>query len=134
MLRESESILPHSLYIASQSFRRWRASRTSRRIPERMWARARDLAEQYGVSRTSRALGLDYVRLKQRVGIREAEREPSFEEHSPFIELQPSLGSGRCSCVLEVSYADGVEVRAKLEGCGERELSALGRVLLGGQA
>lgn len=47
-------------------FERWRSAHTGRLpIPERLWAAAVGLAREHGVFRTSRALRLDYGKLKE---------------------------------------------------------------------
>jgi hypothetical protein len=50
-------------------FTAWReAGRMGRRIPEELWEAAGQLARKLGVNPVSKAMGLDYTKLKQRVG------------------------------------------------------------------
>ena len=47
---------------------RWRQRRRPRaRIPEELWREAAELACEYGINRTAKALRLDYNSLKKRL-------------------------------------------------------------------
>jgi hypothetical protein len=47
-------------------FEAWRSNRTSRRIPDTLWAKALALLDNYTISRVSRELRLDPIYLRQR--------------------------------------------------------------------
>ena len=65
--RASDDI-PRSLSNLQQRFVAWRKTRASgQRIPEALWNSAVRMANQYGLNRTARVLGLDYYCLKKRV-------------------------------------------------------------------
>ena len=64
----------------------WRAVRTGRRIPEHLWERAVELAREFGVHRTARALRLNYYSLAERAA--QPWTTPATVDGSPaFVEL-----------------------------------------------
>ena len=60
-------LIPADLARAARQFEEWRRHRTGREIPAELWATAADLAGRYGVSRTARALRVQYYDLRKRV-------------------------------------------------------------------
>ncbi len=78
---------PRRLETARLRFEEWRAERKrGARIPKRLWSQAVELAKEFGLHRTSRALGVDYATLKRRAG---AVGEPVVEtpERGGFVEV-----------------------------------------------
>ena len=75
-----------------QRLERWRKTRKRcSSIPDGLWAAAVELARQYGVNKTARALGLDYYSLKRRL---ESGIHPGLYEAkggARFIELVTPL-------------------------------------------
>ena len=60
--------LPAPLSRASRHFEHWRSRRRRRtRLPQELWGKAVKLARTHGVSKTAKALGLDYYCLKERL-------------------------------------------------------------------
>lgn len=117
--------MPKPLRLASRDLESWRKQRSGRRIPETLWARATRLARRYGVSRTAKALGLDYVGLKSRAGqsvAREPQARPAFIEVTPDSVL-------KSSCVVEIEYAHGVKMRVQFEGGHPQTLAMLRPVI-----
>jgi hypothetical protein len=65
-----------------------------------LWAAAVELAREYGVNKTARALGLDYYSLKRRL---ESGTHPGLYEPkggAPFIELVTPLGNSSAECIV----------------------------------
>ena len=68
MRTRKRSQVPASLSRLGQRFAAWRKTRAAgQRIPEALWNSAVRMANQYGLNRTARVLGLDYYCLKKRV-------------------------------------------------------------------
>ncbi len=72
-------------------------------LPEAIWLQAADLAVQYGVHRTARTLGLNYLTLRKRVG----PEPPQRQSRAAFVELLPSAPGliSECSMELEIGAA-----------------------------
>src|SRR5438034_4393087 len=82
-------------------FERWRNShqRGRRPIPEKLRMAAAETARRHGVFRTAKVLGLDYTKLKQKVGTVRA-REGSLTKPPAFFERQPSHACFKLMCTL----------------------------------
>ena len=104
--------LPAVIERVRGQFVAWRRQKQGReRIPEALWRSAVVAAEQYGVHRVSRALGLDYVRLKRRVGeqvVTEGQRSGS---DAVFVELDGRVMETATGCVVELEKAGGTRMR-----------------------
>ena len=124
--------LPAPLASAARRFERWRAERTTRRIPEELWVLAADLGARHGVSRTSRALHVQYGDLKKRV---EEAKQPDTVDGAPraFVEIRraPSMteqpGAGR----VELEKASGEKMVIYLGDACHANLTELARLFLG---
>jgi len=93
-------------------FSAWRGRKRGReRIPEALWCSAVRAAEQYGVHRVSRAVGLDYVRLKQRVGEKNGTGGAGSGSDSVFVELDGGILETGTACVVELEKAGGTRMR-----------------------
>ena len=61
--------LPAPLEGVRRRFEQWRIVQKARaRIPDSLWASAVKLAHVYGITRTAKALRVDYYSLKKRLG------------------------------------------------------------------
>jgi len=126
------AVLPAELVGAARRFARWRAQRTTRRIPEELWSLATDLGTRLGVSRTSRALCVGHRALKERVDS-VSRAAPADIASSTFVEIrtapEPRERSG--SCQVEFERTSGEKMRVELgSGCGA-DLDRLARIFLG---
>ena len=134
--------LPTYLEKVQRRFERWRQTRKiPSRIPGSLWASAVRIASTYGLSRTAKALRVNYQALKQRVDEDTAtrgdpekstaeQRRASIDEALPasaFLELAPSLRVGSCQCVLEWEDASGAKMRVHLQGTEAPDLTGLSR-------
>jgi hypothetical protein len=124
---------PSRLARARERLDRWRRKREKRTIPEELWELAVELAADYGVYRTARALGLNYESLKKRVPAACADARASREVSAKFWEVIPGVPGGRSStaepaCVIEVEDGSGRKLRVQWKG-DFAELSTLSRSL-----
>ena len=109
-----------------QRLERWRKTRKRcSSIPDALWASAVELARQYGVNKTARALGLNYYSLKRRL---ESGTHPGLYEAkggARFIELVTPLGNSSPECIVELEHPGGAKMKIHLKGKVEPDLVAL---------
>ena len=111
-----------------RQFAQWRRRRSpGTRIPDTLWESAIELAREHGVSKTSRALGLDYYAVKKRVdaGSQRHRDEPAVGP--TFVEFPLQAVPGNLACVLEAENEQGVRLRLELTGVPSTELAGLVR-------
>ena len=92
-------------------FASWRSTgHKGERIPEALWEAAAVAAGELGINRVSRAIGLDYTRLKRRVARGGA---PQVKTSTPtatgpvFVELPLESVAQRPECVVEFEGVRG---------------------------
>jgi hypothetical protein len=130
--------LPARLQGVRQRFERWRRGCEGRvRTPDSLWAAAVKVANTYGVSRTAKALSVNYYALKDRME-QEAASDGDVTKGAgqdgtgaTFIELAPLAPAGLCQCTVELENADGAKMRIHLQGSATPDLVALSRSLWG---
>jgi len=129
MARQALSSLPFDLEAVRQRFEEWRKTRTGRsRIPESLWSRAIAASKAHGVYLVSKALRLDYLRLKHRVS---AARNPSQGSLSPFVEVGLSRTFPSAEWTIELQEKDGARMTVHLKGSGSLDLADLSRSFFG---
>jgi hypothetical protein len=129
MKNPRQSALPAKLARGRRRFERWRrAHQPPTRLPESLWSLAVELAREYGLSRTSRILRLDYNGLKKRLEFL-APDKASPATPPPFLELLPAGMPSTVECTLEREDAQGVRIRIHLQGRELPDLAALSRSL-----
>jgi hypothetical protein len=93
-------------------------------LPESLWQAAVELAWQYGVYPVARPLGLDYTRLKQRLGEIPARRRrttgPAFVELVPLPHPVALEG-----CVIEFESSRGGKMRVQCKAGGPLDWASL---------
>jgi len=110
-------------------FRSWRLVRKKgARIPARLWEEARGLHPRHSIYAISRALRLDYVDVRKRIGANKGRGwEARGRQPGPvrFVTLPAVAGPliGECRIVSADSAEGGL--RAELRNVGARELAAL---------
>lgn len=106
-------------------FELWRKTRKRcSPIPEALWVSAVELAREYGVHPTARALRLNYYSLKKRFSsIDDATCRPQKE--AAFIELLPPGAAGVSACTIEMENAQGGKMKIHLQGLATADLSVL---------
>jgi len=112
-------------------FAAWRsAGAKGRRIPEALWEAAAVAARELGVNRVSRAIGLDYTRLKRRVlGDGAPQAEASATATGPvFVELPLDSVAQLPECVVEFEGVRG-RFTIRLAGHNPADVVALAEAL-----
>jgi hypothetical protein len=107
-----------------RKLRHWRQRhRRGAGIPEELWREAAELACGHGLSRTARALRLDYYSLqKHAAAARSGVRTPEF------VELLPGgIPASRPECLIEVEDGGGAKLRIHLQGGAFPDIAALPR-------
>jgi len=130
-LRPVRDRVPRGMLAAvRREFEQWRSDPARpRRIPEALWRAAAESARAHGVSKTSRALGLDYYALERRLP-----PSPQRERSQPsraFVELPWPAMAPAPEYRLELEDSRGARLRVELRGVGRADVAALTRVLWG---
>jgi hypothetical protein len=90
---------------------RWRKNREHRSpIPEELWASAAELASEYGLAKTARALRLDYYSLKERLKASGQPSAPEANTRPAFVELVPQPPA-ISECTVELEDPSGARMR-----------------------
>jgi hypothetical protein len=97
-------------------------------MPEPLWAAAALLAQRYGVSTTSRELGVGYDGLKRRVSQPAVATVPG----PTFVELPVASSPSVVPWVLEFRGADGRVLRVQMPPMPMADLVVLGRAVWSG--
>ena len=86
-------------------------------IPPEIWAKAGELVQHLGIARVSKALRLDYSRLKRISLDREAAGKLSQASAAvqTFVEVRSAPGSSMGKCVLEIESIRGARMRIQME-------------------
>lgn len=116
------------LQAVSDAFAEWRRSRQKRTpIPEELWHAATALSPVYSTLQISRALRLDYAKLKRRIDESASRKTPSG-----FIELEAeSLFAAACCCSIQLRSPEGFQMEIRAEAASPSELVPLISVFFG---
>src|ERR1051325_2914692 len=102
MVRGDDSEVPVAMRSVHRRLQQWRSKRRGRaRIPESLWIAAGELARKHGVNPVSRALGLEFNRLRQ---MAEASSTGNRNGTPPaFVEViaTPEAVAPQCAVELE---------------------------------
>src|SRR6266853_1488457 len=94
-----KAVIPEDLLQLSQRFEAWRSAQPPRsRLPESMWSAAAEMAQRHGLHCTTKALRLDYTRLKKRLSA-SVELRPTRSAPADFLELLASSANTAAECV-----------------------------------
>jgi len=120
------SLLPPPVELLRRRLERWRKIRRhGTPMPEELWASAAELAGQYGLARTARALRLDYYSLKAR--LKATARSCATGAEAPtFVEFVAPAPVGMSECTMELEHPSGARMRVHLKApavAGAAELS-----------
>src|SRR5947209_9619005 len=110
-----KTAIPDDLLQLSQRLTEWRSSNPPRtRLPELIWEAAAEMAQRHGLHCTTKALRLDYTRLKKRLP---AAALTGRTRSAPpdFLELLTSSASSVAECVVEVESSRG-RMRVAMKG------------------
>jgi len=112
MSREKTAI-PDDLLQLSQRLEQWRSANPPRtRLPEPIWEAAAEMAQRHGLHSTTKALRLDYTRLKKRLPLA---AQPPRSTPPAFLELLAPPTAGPVECVVELESAGG-RMRVAMKG------------------
>lgn len=116
MPSEIARAVPVEVEHVRQRMERWCQERApGAPIPSALWAKAAKTARRHGVSRTTRALGLDYNKLKLRV------QEGAPVEPAQFVEsAPPALGA---QCRIEIEGPSGTRIKIALPAADGAQLA-----------
>jgi hypothetical protein len=104
--------IPDDLLQLSQRLEEWRSAHPPRsRLPETMWSAAAEMAQRHGLHCTTKALRMDYTRLKKRLPAAQPPRAAPAE----FLELLASPTTAAAECVVEVESSRG-RMRVAMKG------------------
>jgi hypothetical protein len=118
---------------AQRRFASWRSTgHKGRRIPEELWQTATLAARELGINPVSRAIGLDYMRLKRRVagsdGVSPQTKSSPTTTEPTFVELAMDTVTRMAECVVEFEGARG-KFTLRLAGHNPADVVALAEVL-----
>jgi hypothetical protein len=115
-----------SLKDLQQRFAVWRdGGRKRQRIPEVLWDAAARLAFRIGVNPVSRALSLDYPRLKRRTAeVENGQQTRPLSAGAAFVELALEPAPHMPECSLEYEGRHG-KVTIRLSGHSQPQVMAL---------
>ena len=112
MSREKTAI-PDDLQQLSERLEEWRRANPPRtRLPEPMWEAAVEMAQRHGLHCVTKALRMDYTRLKKRLP--PAAVQPLRPVPPAFLELVAPT-TGPVECVVELECASG-KMRVSIKG------------------
>src|SRR5207245_3816613 len=104
MSREKTAI-PDNLWQRKQRLEEWRSANPPRtRLPEPIWEEAAAMAQRHGLHCTTKALRMDYTRLKKRLS---ACTQTLRGEPPAFLELLAPPATGSMEYVVEWESARG---------------------------
>ena len=111
---QQQTAIPPDLLELSQRLEQWRSDQPPRtRLPESIWTAAVEMAQRYGLHRTTKTLRLDYTKLKNRMPAAAQATEPV---RPGFLELlAPAAAAGPAECVVEWESARG-RMRVAMKG------------------
>ena len=124
--RRRPAPVPARLKRARGRFESWRRTRKVRRIPEELWKLATELATEYGVHRTARALRLNDDSLRKRLATTNTRsRTNSPTSSQPFVELLTAPIGAASEATIELEDGSGKILRIHLKGGSVPDLVAL---------
>ena len=119
--------VPSGMEKVQRRFERWRKTRRGRApIPERLWVAAASLAREHGVNSTSKALGLEFNKLRSFVESGRAAKK-RVTAVPRFLELV-AAPAGVTEYVIELEGRRG-KMRIEWKGSAVPDLAGLSRIL-----
>ena len=112
-MAHEKTAIPDDLLQLSQRLEEWRGANPPRtRLPEPIWEAAAEMAQRHGLHCTTKALRMDYMRLKKRLP---PGAQPSRPAPPAFLELLAPSTTGPVECVVELESA-GDRMRVTMKG------------------
>ena len=128
MAHQEKSDIPAGMQKVYRRLERWRKARRGRApIPKGLWEAAGRLAREHGVNATSKALGLEFNKLR---AFAESGRVARKRVTAPpqFLELVTPPAANGAECVIEMEGPRG-KMRIEWKGAVAPDLAGLGRML-----
>jgi hypothetical protein len=121
--------LPSPLESVQYQFETWREARKNprERIPEKLWAAATRLQNQYSLSHISKALRLNQTDLKKRIPEKESTHGKKKLTSPFFVELNWPDHFPVSGCIIEMENTHGSKMRMSFKGRAELDLLELGK-------
>jgi hypothetical protein len=123
---------PQKLFVSPQvdsvrlRLERWRKNKKHRSpIPKELWASAAELAGEYGLAKTARALRLNYYSLKERLRPSNQPISPEAKMQPAFVELVPQAPAAISECTVELEDPSGARMRVHIKGTAVPDLTGL---------
>ena len=112
MERKNRPPIPEPIVQLQRQLEQFRSTQAGRtKLPESLWQSAVELARQHGVHPVAHPLGLDYMRLKKRLG--------AVPITSPaFVELAAPQPAMLEECVIEFESPRGSKMRIQWKTAG----------------
>ena len=128
----TDSIITTSLEQVRQRFESWRQHRKKRTpIAQDLWKAAVALSEKYSIFHLSKALRINYTRLKQQVvKFKTQQNNVSYVSSSTFVELPVLAPPAALESTIEMIKRDGVVMRMHIKGACCSDLLELGKGFL----
>lgn len=120
--------LPVKLAKAQEQFEQWRSQHPPRtRVPQPLWSVAAELAVEFGLNQTARALKLNYYGLKKRMDPAASNPPAPTRVNEAFLELAVPINpvSPTSECMIECQDATGTQIRIQLKGIQGPDLAIL---------
>jgi len=118
--------IPVGMRRVCRRFERWRKGHQARLpIPEALWEEAAKAAHEHGVFRASKALHLEYGKLKR---MAEATGVQPPMAPTTFLELMPPQAVGLAGCLIELEGPCG-KMRVQWKGTTAPDLAGISRAL-----
>jgi hypothetical protein len=109
----------------------WRGQNSpSKAFPARIWSEAAQLAQRLGVSSVSKALKLDYSKLRSLAVKGPNQPVPCSVSTTAFVELLPQSSHALGDCALEFESPQGFRLRIQIANATSSGLASLIRELV----
>ena len=105
MMHRSNTELPHRLLRGRQRFEQWRSQQETRgRLPDHLWSLVVELAKEFGLSKTAKALRLEYNSLKKKSQSPDTGNGSEPVPTQTFLELRPN-SAPQVECTIDCQRA-----------------------------
>ena len=124
--------IPMALSRARRQFDHWRSQQPNKRarLPKELWQQAVALAQEHGLNKTARALGLKYDSLKKHLEAASTEISGPQKARPAFLELLPeALRPASLQCTITLDDGSVGAIQMRVQGIGVGDLVALMRML-----
>jgi hypothetical protein len=123
--------IPIAMAKVSRRLERWRKIRRGREpIPKRLWAAAAAVAREHGINPTSKALHLEFKKLKEVVeSVTPTKRKRTIRPVPQFVELMATAPTSNSECVIEWEGRHG-KMRIHCKGMTVADLGQLSRMMM----